>query len=158
MNFGIDKCKICSIEKGKLTKHEGFQLASEQIIQGMNTNERYKYLGFIQTPIIDHHTIKSTIIQKYKARLTQLLKTNLNGRNMTAINTYTMPLITYTFGIIKWTNTDLNNLNALTRTTCTKFQKHHQHTAVERFTLPRKGGRGCIDILNAHHKQIENLR
>jgi hypothetical protein len=98
MNFGIDKCKTCSIEKGKLRKHEGFQLASEQIIKGMNTNERYKYLGFIQTPIIDHRTIKSTVIQKYKARLTQLLKTNLNGRNiMTAINTYAMPLITYTF-------------------------------------------------------------
>jgi hypothetical protein len=88
MNFGIDKCKTCSIEKGKLTKHEGFQLASEQIIKGMNTNECYKYLGFIQTPIIDHRTIKSTIIQKYKARVTQLLKTNLNGRNiMTAMNT-----------------------------------------------------------------------
>jgi hypothetical protein len=160
MNFGIDKCKICSIKKGKLTKHEGSQLASEQVIWGMNTNECFKYLGFIQTPIIDHHTIKCTIIQKYKAHLTQLLKTNLNGRNiMTAINMYTMPLITYTFGIIKWTNTDLNNLNALTRTTCTKFQKHHQHTTVERFTLPRKErGRGCIDILNAHHKQIENLR
>jgi hypothetical protein len=86
----------------------------------MNTNERHKYLGFIQTPIIDHHTIKSTIIQKYKARLTQLLKTNLNGRNMmTAINTYAMPLITYTFGIIKWIKTALNN-------------------AAERFTLPRK--------------------
>jgi hypothetical protein len=28
MNFGIDKCKTCSIEKGKLTKYEGFQLAS----------------------------------------------------------------------------------------------------------------------------------
>jgi sulfur relay (sulfurtransferase) complex TusBCD TusD component (DsrE family) len=54
MNFGIDKCKTCSIKKGKLTKHEGFQLASEQIIQGMNINECYKYLGFIQTPIIDH--------------------------------------------------------------------------------------------------------
>jgi flagellar hook-basal body complex protein FliE len=77
---------------------------------------------------------------------------------MTAINTYAMSLITYTSGIIKWTNTDLNNLNTLTRTTCTKFQKHHQHTAVERFTLPRKGGRECIDILNAHHKQTENLR
>jgi hypothetical protein len=140
MNFRIDKCKTCSIKKGKLTKHEGFQLASEQIIQGMNTNEHYKYLGFIQTPITDHQKIKSTI-QKYKAHVTQLLKTNLSGRNiMTAINMYTMPLITYTFGIIKWTNTDLNNLNTLTRTTCTKFQKHHQHTTVERFTLPRKGG------------------
>jgi hypothetical protein len=53
MNFGIDKCKTCSIEKGKLRKQEGFQSTSEQIIQGMNTNECYKYLGFIQTPIID---------------------------------------------------------------------------------------------------------
>jgi hypothetical protein len=89
-------------------------------------------MGFVQTPIIDHQTIKSTIIQKYKAHLTHLLKTNLNGRNiMTAINTDAMPLLTYTFGIIKWTNTDLNNLNTLTRTTCTKFQKHHQHTAVD---------------------------
>jgi hypothetical protein len=88
MNFGIDKHKTCSIKKGKLTKHEGFQLASEQIIKGMNTNERYKYLGFIQTPLTDHHTIKSTIIQKCKALLTQLLQTNLNGRNNNDSNKY----------------------------------------------------------------------
>jgi hypothetical protein len=40
-----------------------------------------------------------------------------------------------------------------------QISKHHQLIAVERFTLPRKEGeRGCIDILNAYHKQIENLR
>jgi hypothetical protein len=39
MNFGIDKCKTCSIEKGKLTNHESFQLASERT---NNTGNEYK--------------------------------------------------------------------------------------------------------------------
>jgi hypothetical protein len=69
----------------------------------------------------------------WSSSLCGLLQPNNNNNNNN-----NMPLITYTFGIIKWTNTDFNNLNILTRTTCTKFQKCHQHTALGRFTLPEK--------------------
>ncbi|KAG7301002.1 hypothetical protein JYU34_015366 [Plutella xylostella] len=41
----------------------------------------------------------------------------------------------------------------------TKSRKHHPRACVQRQTLPRgEGGRGLIDILNLHNKQIQTLR
>ena len=41
----------------------------------------------------------------------------------------------------------------------TKYRKHHPKTCTQRLTLPRsEGGRGIIDIVNLHNKQISSLR
>lgn len=126
----------------------------------MKKTDDYKYLGYRQKIGIENANIKEELKQKYKQRLTKILKTELTARNKTnAINTYAIPVLTYSFGIVKWSNTDLEALNTLTRTQCHKYRIHHIHSATERFTLKRKeGGRGFIDIKNQHYEQIDNLR
>lgn len=53
----------------------------------------------------------------------------------------------------------MKNLQRKVNTTMTKFRKHHPRSCVQRLTLPRKeGGRGLIDILNLHNRQITTLR
>src|SRR5699024_4785687 len=90
----------------------------------------------------------------------QILKTHLNGRNlMKAINTYAVPLLTYSFGIIKWSKTDIENLNIAVRTLFSKFRKHHPKSSIERFSLPREnGGRGFFHLQNLKNKQINLMR
>jgi hypothetical protein len=52
-------------------------------------------------------------------------------------------LLTYSFGVIKWSKTNLQNINIKTRVLFTKFSKHHPKSAIERFILPgENGGRG----------------
>lgn len=126
----------------------------------MDANEYYKYLGYKQRSGIDHTTLKEELKHKYLQRLTKILRTELTARNKTkAINTYAIPILTYSFGVIRWTNTDLEALNTLTRSQCHKYRIHHIHSAIERFTLDRQeGGRGFIDIKNMNYQQVDNLR
>jgi hypothetical protein len=49
-------------------------------------------------------------------RIKSLLKSKLNGNHLIkAVNTYAVPLLTYSFGVIKWSKTNLQNINIQTR-------------------------------------------
>ena len=76
-----------------------------------------------------------------------------------AINTYVTPVLTFSFGIVKWTPTDLENLQTKRRTLLTRNRFHHPRAAKERLTLPRQmGGRGLNDITRLHDKQAKLLQ
>jgi len=76
-----------------------------------------------------------------------------------AINTYAIAVLTFSFGILKWTPTDLENLQTKMRTLLTNYRFHHPRAAKERLTLPRQmGGRGLIDITRLHDKQVKLLQ
>jgi hypothetical protein len=42
-----------------------------------------------------------------------------------AINTYAIPVLTFSFGIVKWTPTDLEKLQTKTRMLFTRYRIHH---------------------------------
>ncbi|CAG4968893.1 unnamed protein product [Colias eurytheme] len=159
MKFGIDKCRINSIRAGQYYGHQ-YELQSGQIIEPLKENEMYKYLGYHQARQIPQKEIKDQLKQQFKHRLNSILKTNLNSKNtIKAINTYAIPVLTYSFGIINWSKTQLKSLQRLINTTMTYNRKHHPRSCIQRLTLPRyEGGRGLIDIINLHNKQITGLR
>jgi hypothetical protein len=69
-----------------------------------------------------------------------------------------VPVLTYSFGIIHWSDTNLEELNRITRTAMTKFKHHHPKACTERLYLPReKGGRGLLNFKTQHSKQITTL-
>ena len=139
MEFSITKCKTTHIERGNWSTDSTQRTLQNETLQNLEKHETYKYLGFQQNTRIHHTEIKQHIQQQYKYRLTQLLKTKLNSRNLTkAINTYAIPILTYSFGIINWTTTDINNISIMTRTQLTKYQKHHPKACKERITIARE--------------------
>lgn len=84
----------------------------------------------------------------------------MNSKNLiNAINTYAVPVLTYSFGILKYSDTDLNELDRMTRTTFTKFRIHHPKSAIQRLYLSREeGGRGLINIYQLCRSQENNMR
>ena len=69
------------------------------------------------------------------------------------------PVLTFSLGIVKWTPTDLENLQTKTRALLTRYRFHHPHAAKERLTLTRQmGGRSLIDITRLHDKQVKILQ
>lgn len=156
MAFGLDKCAEVHVTKGKLTSHAENTRDFEQ----MSPEETYKYLGIQQNNRIDHTQLKKEFRAKYKQRLSKLLHTKLNARNMIiAINTYAVPSLTYSFGILKYSDTDLAELDRMTRTMLTKFRMHHPKSAVERLYIPRtQGGRGLSSIQKICRTQEKNMR
>lgn len=160
MEFGIDKCKMLNIEKGKWKNELNIETLNNEILNNMQKDETYKYLGFRQNTRIEHTKIKCHLTEEYKKRLSLLLKTKLNSKNLfRAINSYAIPILTYSFGIIKWSQTDLEQLNILTRAQLTKYRKLHPNSCKERLSIQRRdGGRGLIDFLILHSKQLQSLQ
>lgn len=159
MDLGLDKCKKLNIKKGKIVAGN-YQIDENQCIKAMECNELYKYLGYHQARQIEHTKIKSHLKTEYINRVHSLCKKKINSRNLfKSINTFAIPILTYSFGVIKWSKTELQNIQIKTRTILTQYRYHHPKSAIERITLPRKdGGRGLIDISILHKKQIFKLK
>nr|CAI5864716.1 unnamed protein product [Callosobruchus analis] len=146
--------------RGQWINHPEHEIVNGQALDNIDKDETYKYLGFNQNVKINHTQVKTQLTQEFRDRLTKLLKTQLNSKNLTkAINTFAIPVLTYSFGIIKWSHTDLENINILIRTEFTKHRMSHPNACKERLTIDRKqGGRGIIDIQSLHSRQIKSLR
>jgi hypothetical protein len=66
--------------------------------------------------------IKENLEKQFYLRIKSILKSKLNGNNLIkAVNTYAVPLLTYSFGVIKWSKTNLQNINIQTRVLFTKW-------------------------------------
>jgi hypothetical protein len=121
MTFRIEKCKTLSIVKRKL-ELGNFTTEEEDTTIAMKDEDIYKYLGHMQTQQIKHAQMKQQLGDEYLQCTKSILKTKLNWKNMIkAISTYTIPVLTFSFGIVKWTPTDLENLQIRTRTLLTRY-------------------------------------
>jgi hypothetical protein len=149
-----------SICRGHYEHLEYITQEGEEIIKNLNKGEFYKYLGINQSNHIQHSIIKENLEKQFYLRIKSILKSKLNGNNLIkAVNTYAVPLLTYSFGVIKWSKTNLQNINIKTGVLFTKFSKHHPKSAIERFNLPREnGGRGFSNLEILLKNQIASLK
>ena len=92
--------------------------------------------------------MKKELRENFEGRVKQILKTSLNSKNITkAINTYAVPVLTYSFGIVRWNDTELEELERRVRIWMTENRWWHPKSAIERLTLLRyKGERGITSL------------
>ncbi|KAJ8936201.1 hypothetical protein NQ318_008498 [Aromia moschata] len=156
MSFGLDKCATLSIVKGP--PHNNPEVYAD--IHQLPPEEQYRYLEVCQDGRINHTQLKKEFQEKYKSRVTKLLNTLLSGGNLIkAISSWAVPVLTYSFGIVKWSVNDLDELDRLTRRLLTKFRHLHTNSSVIRLYLPRRrGGRGLLNIKNQCLNQEASLR
>ena len=149
MVFGIENCKTLCTAKGKLE------------MRNFTTEDHmFRYLSHMQAKQIKYARIKQKPGKEYLNRTKSILKTKLNGKNtIKAMNVYATPVLTFSFRIVKWTPTDLQNFQTKMRTLLMRYRFHHLRAAKERLNLPQQmGGRGLIDIPGLHDKQIKLLQ
>ena len=81
-------------------------------------------------------------------RVRKILKSKLNGGNtIQAINSWAIPVIRYTAGVIDWTKLELDELDRKTRKMMTAHHALHPQSDVDRLYLARKeGGRGLLQV------------
>ena len=108
---------------------------------------------------ISHNRMKTTIRKEYTRRVRLILKSQLNSRNkFMAINSLAVPVVTYGFGIVNWTNAELKNLDRKTRKLLTIHRSHHPKADVDRIYLKRaEGGRGLLQIEMSEKTSIIGL-
>lgn len=160
MEFGIDKCRSVHLRRGQVVDASCFRVNEQEEIRNMVEGEVYKYLGFLQLRGIRHTAIKKELQDKFLHRVNCVLRSFLSaGNKVKAINTFAVPLLTYSFGVVKWTKTDLEALERAVRVAFTKHRMRHPKSSIERVTLPRAvGGRGVTDIQALCVSQIQQLR
>ena len=87
MEFGLKKCGVVILKKGKLVKFDGIHLPNQEIMKEVDENG-YTYLGILELDDIKEHELKIKVTAEYKMRLRLILKSKLNGKNkIQAINT-----------------------------------------------------------------------
>ena len=147
MEFGLDNCTTLAIIKGKVTETQGMHLPNNNI-KGLNLDKTYKYLGILQADDIKHKQVKKKTLSEYKKRVRKILKSKLNGGNVIkVINSWAVPVVRYTAGIIDWTQAELEDLDRKTRKLMSAHHALNPQSDVDRVFLPRQaGGRGLQQI------------
>ena len=156
-------CHTLTIQRGSVVQTKGINLPNSNI-RGLNLEESYKYLRILQANNIKHVLVKKKAASEYTKRVRKVLKSKLNGANtIRAINSWAVPVIRYTAGIVDWTQAELEDLDRKTRKLMTANHALHPQSDVDRLYLPRQtSGRGLLQVkqtveeekrtLNAHIK------
>ncbi|CAG4992656.1 unnamed protein product [Parnassius apollo] len=114
MSFGLEKCRTVNVYRRRIESSKGCDLQKGGKIDAMTENDIYKYLGIIQSLRINHSEVK--MIEVYNQSLKRILSSGLNGRNLTkAINIFAISELTYTFGVVNWSDTELEKIERSTR-------------------------------------------
>ena len=158
MKFGLDKCNVLNIRKGKLTQMNDITLLSGETIKALDLRDQYKYLGMLQSNEIDKKNIKDKFRTEYFERVKKILKSSLNSKNtIQAINTYAVPSLSYGFVVLDWSITELECIDRQTRNILRQYHMLHLNSDVERVYISRKnGGRGLLNITDLYKNQIIN--
>ena len=103
MDFGIEKCAMLVIEKGKILKSVGIELPDGKVITSLQEGQSYKYLGILESDKFLGEEMKLKVSKKYFKRLKEALKSNLNDRNLVqGVNTWRASLLKYAAALISW--------------------------------------------------------
>ena len=81
MDFGIVKCAMIQMKRGKFVTSEGIELPDGAKIRSLDDQEGYKYLGILQFDAIKHKEVKEKLKKEYARRVKKILKSRLNAGN-----------------------------------------------------------------------------
>ena len=89
MTFGLDKCAVVHMKKGKICNSpevEGIPI--------LNTEENYKYLGIVENEKNLHDAAKTIAKNEFIKRVRDIIKAKINAKNtIDAIRTFAMPVL-----------------------------------------------------------------
>ena len=80
MQFGIKKCGVLIMERGKVIRTDGIRLPDGQHMKDIDEID-YTYLGILETDKIKEKEMKEKFSREYMRRLRLILRSKLNGKN-----------------------------------------------------------------------------
>ena len=148
MTFGIEKCAMVEMKRGKLIDIDGLDLPEGEKMRSLQDEEAYKYLGVLENDKIKSTEMKNILRQEYFRRVKKMLRSKLNAGNIIqAINSRAVSLIQYGAGIIDWRKDELKDIDRKTRKLFTMHRSMHPQWDVDRLYWKRtEGGRGLQSV------------
>ena len=148
MVFGESKCAYQCIERGKLVIWTTPIEINGLTIQETKQGDHYRYLGMDETIGIDNVMNKGNAVKEYKNRLKKIWSSELNGMNKTTThNTFAVPVISYTVGILDWTKKEIQDLDITIRKYLAMNRSFHKASDINRlYTERKRGARGLLNL------------
>ena len=138
MEFGIEKCAMLVMEKGKIVNSFGIELPNSEVIKSLQEGESYKYLGILEADKFLEEKMKLNISKEY-IRLRKVLKSKLNGGNLVhGLNAWAVSLLRYSAAFVSWRKNELQAIDRKTRKLFTIYGALHPKSVVDRLNIPRK--------------------
>ena len=145
MEFGIEKCAMLVMEKGKIVKSVGIELPDDKVIKSLQEGESYKYLGILEADKFLEEKMKLNVSKEYIRRLRKVLKSKLNGGNLVrGVNAWAVSLLRYSAAFVSWRKSELEAIDRKTRKLFTIYGALHPKSDVDR--RRKEGGRDLISI------------
>ena len=150
MKFGIKRCGVIIMNRGKIKSTDGIELPSGQKIREIEEGG-YKYMGILEYNRVKEQEMKYKFRNEYSRRIKLILKSKLNGRNkIMALNTWAVSILRYGAGILKWSKNELQEMDRKTRKLMTMNKELLPRSDVARLYVSRKnGGRGLTGCENS---------
>jgi len=105
----------------------------ENDIKELDPRKAYKYLDIGDSFDIQHKNEKEKLKKEYLRELRLVFVTELSAKNkIQAIGSLAVPVLIYSFGIIKWHQEELQNLDQKTRKLLTIRGQHHPKADIDR--------------------------
>ena len=116
-------------------------------------------MGLDESTSYDTEFNKEKMTKEYIRRIRKIWSSQLNGFNkIQATNSFAVPMVTYSFGIINWTKENLKQLNITTRKIMNINRSLNRRSDVDRLYVPRKlGGRGLRNLEDEYIAKIPAL-
>ncbi len=129
-------------------------------MKALQSGETHKYLGIEQGRRTETGIVKERLKEEFEKRLNPICGTGLNGKNIIkAINTCATPVLVYSFGVMHWNDTEMEELRRIMRKVLKNNRYHHPKAAVGRTLIARKeGNKGVIDVMELKDRQVHNMR
>ena len=147
MTINLKKSAVLVVSRGKMSHSSGIELGRLGKLDCIGETP-YKYLGILQDFVIQSAEVKGIVLSEYYRRCRKILSSKLCAINKCiAINSYALPVVSYTGGIVKWTVDELAAADRKTRKLFTIYKGLHPRADVDRLYLPRNcGGRNLRNV------------
>ena len=158
MEFGIKKCGVIIMNRGKVKSTGGIELPSDEKIR--ETEEGgYRYLGILEYDRVKEQEMKDKFRNEYFRRTKLIFKSKLNRRNkIMALNIWAVSILRHGAGILKWNKNELKEMDRKTRKLMTMNKELDPRSDVARLYGSRKnGGRGLIGCENSMKSEENGL-
>lgn len=128
-------------------------------IDELEDGDSYKYLGQDECVGYDKTINKERVLKEYFRRIRKIWSSELYANNkIIAHNTFAIPVVTPTFGILNWTKDELADVDVKTRKILTSTGSFHINSDVDRlYTYRNKGGRGLNSLADIYIARIVSI-
>ena len=133
MKFSESKCTYMVIEKGTLIEKKEPIIINNVKIKPMKEGESYKYLGQDENISYVRPVNKERVIKEYKSRVRKICKSELSSHNKyIAHNTFAVPVLIPTFGLLNWTIQEIEDIDISTRKILCMTGNFHRNSNIDR--------------------------